>query len=694
MRTGVYFQKNGNRLFLFYNLQSPIFAAMFRFFFFAVWLFPTLWANARISEEDTMQINQLLTRAGSFANLNPDSAIRYYQAAQEQSEFLKYPEGVAKAKVGKAEILLGQNIASSIALAKEVLDICEEHKMGNLQASAEARMLLASAYEEQGRSDSSAYYYYLLMQQIENGLDVPPSFAIRLYTKLAIFLLNSYSGIKGSREYGKLLSSYVARAKNSAELMENREDAISSTYFLQAAYFHGTEQYDSAVHYYKSYLHERQKLGLISWQRKASTYLNIAESYLDQDKPSEAVPFIMSAKELLKSPTAIQYSQYFDAFADLILARAFHKLRKHSESVELIENALKRLSSVSDRTNLNVAEGYLTASSSYEALGNLPQALQYKKMYLNLHDSLLKREQLSMINGMELRYRLVEKDKELAESKLAVAASSQKVRNRNMLIGMSAFLILIGVALWLIWSRKNMHKEKFYVAEMESLQRKLEIERLNATLNGEEMERNRIARELHDGVGGLLSAAKMNFELFGRKNQGIDRNDLNDGILLLQQASSELRKTAHNLMPETLLHEGLLKAIQNYCASLSGKNSPVIQVQFLGELVPFPAQFEFSVYRIVQELVHNMVRHSGATEGLVELNFREDGGLSLTIEDNGVGLPQAVENNKSKDGIGLRNVRERLKAINGGLDIRSIPGKGAGFYIDFDPITQNNPVTI
>jgi signal transduction histidine kinase len=223
------------------------------------------------------------------------------------------------------------------------------------------------------------------------------------------------------------------------------------------------------------------------------------------------------------------------------------------------------------------------------------------------------------------------------------------------------------------------------------MHRNLEIERLNATLSGEEMERNRIARELHDGVGGLLSAAKMNLELFEKKTTNIDKADLNEGIALLQVASSELRKTAHNLMPEILMHEGLPKAIQNYCASLSGKNSPIIQVQVLGRQDKLASHFEFSIYRIVQELVHNMVRHSQATEGLVELNYREDGGVDLTIEDNGIGLPEN-NGNGHKDGLGLRNVKQRIKAIDGHLDIRSTPGMGTSFYIEFSPASKREEI--
>jgi two-component system, NarL family, sensor kinase len=656
-------------------------------------LLSSLSGWGRISQEDTSQINSWLIKAESLSNNNPDSALHYYQKAEKGSLDLKFPLGVARAKVGQANILMGQNLQASIVIANEVLNICSANQLDAEQPVAEAKMVLAAAYEEQGRTDSSAYYYYLLSQQIETGMNATPHFVVNLYTKLAIFWLNLYQGSTLSTQYRELLSNYVKRARLAASHMENPNDGISSTYFLQGAYFHALEQYDSARYYYSIYVEEREALGTLNWQRKASTFANIGYSYLEENKPSEAIVYIRRAKDVLNSPSARQYSDYFNCFTDLLLARAYQQKGDNRNAVDLIENTLIRLAGISEGLNLNVAEAYSTASIAYESLGDLKQALHYSRLYQSLYDSIKNKEKLDMINGMEVRYRMVEKDKQLVESRLAVEAASQKVQKRNLLVGIIMGLVIFSAILVLLWNRKNVHKQQLQQAEIDSMQRKLEIERLNATLDGEEMERNRIARELHDGVGGLLSAAKMNLELFDKKTPGVDKTDLTEGISLLQVASGELRKTAHNLMPETLLHEGLAKAVQNYCASLSGKNSPVIQVQLLGQPGTYSPQFEFAVYRIIQELVHNMVRHSKATEGLVEINYLEDGGMSITVEDNGTGLPE--QNGHSEyAGLGLRNVEQRIKAVDGKLDIKSVPGAGASFYIEFEPVKNKGNISV
>lgn len=655
--------------------------------FLCVSLFSGKMACAGIFDQDTLEITRLLEQAGQIATANPDKAISIFETAQRQSESIRFMEGVARAKVGQAGILIGKNINEAIAVAQEAVLLFDQNQLKDDQLMAEARLLLASAYEEQGRSDSSAYYYYLLGRQIEGGIRIKPSFAVGLYTKLAIFWLNLYYGSKGSAEYQKVLTDYVKRAREAARNMPDQKDAISSTYFLEGAYHYALANNDSARYYYTEYLRERELLGLIGWQRKASCYVNIAETYLDERNAREAIRNLQKAKEILRSPVAAPYSQYYDGFTDLKLAQAYQIQGQHTQCIDLIESTLIRLGGTSDRLNMNIVDAYKVASLAYESVGNFEKALFYKNLFISKHDSLLKKENLDMINGMEVRYRMVEMDKELAESKLAVEAAKEKVQKRNLLVGIVLTLMVFGGALAFVWKRKNEHKQRLQLAKLDNMHRNLEIERLNATLAGEEMERNRIARELHDGVGGLLSAAKMNLELFEKKTPNIDKSDLNEGISLLQVASSELRKTAHNLMPEILMQEGLPKAIQNYCASLSGKNSPVIQVQVLGRQDKLSPHFEFSIYRIVQELVHNMVRHSNATEGLVELNYRDDGGVDLTIEDNGIGLPEHNGNGR-KDGLGLRNVEQRIKAIDGHLDIRSTPGMGTSFYIEFSPASK------
>lgn len=225
-----------------------------------------------------------------------------------------------------------------------------------------------------------------------------------------------------------------------------------------------------------------------------------------------------------------------------------------------------------------------------------------------------------------------------------------------------------------------MHKQKLQQEKINSFDQQMEITRLNATINGEERERIRIAQELHDGIGGLLAISTINFEQVKNDLYLENEGNFSEGLKLLKEASVELRKTAHNIMPEILLQKGLVEAVKYFCERMAGNNSINISFQTVGTIKKFNKEFELLLYRITQELLHNILKHSKATEALVQICFHEEG-LDLTVEDNGIGMP--AERRSFSSGMGLQSIQDRIKAINGHMEIKSEPGHGTGIYIEF-----------
>ena len=133
-------------------------------------------------------------------------------------------------------------------------------------------------------------------------------------------------------------------------------------------------------------------------------------------------------------------------------------------------------------------------------------------------------------------------------------------------------------------------------------------------------------------------------------------------------------------MPEVLLQHGLDEALRRYCNNVN--NSKVLQIQYdsWGEVDRFNDSFELSVYRIVQELVNNIIKHSKATQAIVQLSQQDDM-LSISIEDNGVGFSN---NENGKDGMGLRSLQSRIKAMNGKLEMESSQQSGVSAYLEFE----------
>jgi len=355
--------------------------------------------------------------------------------------------------------------------------------------------------------------------------------------------------------------------------------------------------------------------------------------------------------------------------------------KQYSASIKVLDKALEQLKNTGSHFRNEIVEAYKIYADSYEALGNYKKALQSKNMYIQLYDSLTKKDKIDMISRLEVRYGIAEKNKELALQKLRLSEVSISNQHKNILILGISLVAVLGSAIFGLWRNKNLAKQKIQRQEINNLQQEMKIERLNASIAGEEKERVRIARELHDGIGGLLSAAKMNLELIKNVITGDNKTDYYDGMKLLEEAGVELRQAAHNLMPEILLQEGLAAAVASFCERLSNKSKTQINFQSFGTQKHIGQQVDLTIYRIIQELVHNIVKHANATTAVVQLNFQNDASLGITVEDDGIGFEENPASNAN--GIGLKNIKERVKELRGKIDIQSTYGNGTGFYLEF-----------
>ena len=177
----------------------------------------------------------------------------------------------------------------------------------------------------------------------------------------------------------------------------------------------------------------------------------------------------------------------------------------------------------------------------------------------------------------------------------------------------------------------------------------------------------------------MIAAAKMHFSsLSSTISPILESKGYVQGMDLLENASIQVRRTSHNLMPEILLENGLEKAIDRYCTSISNRSLQLLFIP-LGNINRFNAGFELALYRIVQELINNIIRHSKATQALLQLSQNQNI-LTLSVEDNGDGF--LTEN--ITDGTGLGSIRKRVNALTGHLEICSQINKGTQVYLEFE----------
>jgi signal transduction histidine kinase len=203
---------------------------------------------------------------------------------------------------------------------------------------------------------------------------------------------------------------------------------------------------------------------------------------------------------------------------------------------------------------------------------------------------------------------------------------------------------------------------------------------LKALMQAQDNERKRIASDLHDSLGSLLSSVRLRFnglqhEFFQRVPEKAQRFD--DSLKLLDEAIEELRQISHNMVPVSLSRFGLVSALQTFVAQVNSSGLLDVHLQILGLEARLPEEMEVRIYRICQELVQNVIKHAKATTVRIQLILHNDS-LNMMVEDNGVGL---AKENMSR-GFGFSTIQSNVDLFKGTLGIESQPGKGCLVLID------------
>jgi len=625
-----------------------------------------------IGENDTTAILSLIHKGEDLSV--PADAFRDLSNALDKSSKLHYNKGVASALAGLGNWYFGNDINKAVYYGNLAQNIYDQYDLNDVKLRAKIHLLLGTSLEEKGIRDSAGYYFFFLADDIKSPEINDPLFEINAYVKLTAFLVNNYN----TTHIQKIGREYIDKARSAMYRTRDTAEANLKLCFLEGMYYHGIKQYDSARYFYLQML-DRKNLKYINTARIIATYLNLSYIYLQEKNADKAMMYVQKIIDISKQPGNQQYLAYYLSITNIMHARVLFLQKKYDQSIGLINNTLDTLRKNDDVLNNEIVVGYETAAECYEALGKFNEALVYKDKYTKLHDSLMQKDKLDMISQLEMRYSISEKDKEIAKQQLTKTETESRIRKKNFWIGVIVLVTICLVIIFLLWQRNNLHKEKLQQEKINTFNKQIEIEKLNAAISGEERERTRIARDLHDGIGGMLAVSKMNFEISKQNIEEQHKVEFQDGIKLLEQAASELRKTAHNMMPQILLEEGLVDAVKYFCDGVAKSNSPDIRFQIFGTPKKFTPEFELAIYRIVQELIHNVIKHAKAKHAIVQFNFHETS-FTLTVEDDGIGM----STEEGIKGMGMRSIQDRIKTNHGTISIESRKNEGTSVYLEFE----------
>lgn len=311
---------------------------------------------------------------------------------------------------------------------------------------------------------------------------------------------------------------------------------------------------------------------------------------------------------------------------------------------------LKKAEKSAPRTNVVMRRDISRQlSTAYAALDSLELAFKYATRAVEIGDTLIALEREAALHRLALQFDTREKRREikqLEEEKSVVEEESKQQRIGLFTLGVALAAVLLALFFIVRDYSHRMRVNKLLAAQKEEinqqkirdLENNLKIETMQSMLAGQESERQRVAQDLHDSVGGLLAAVKIQLEtMLSKKPERAQDNDWIKIKALLDETVSETRHIARNMQPSALLEFGLVTALRDLTNRVHGEGVPHITFQHFGEFADLNREIALNCYRIIQELIQNSLKHAQATEIMVQIT-RTDNQVALLVEDDGTGF--------------------------------------------------------
>lgn len=578
----------------------------------------------------------MLTWKG-FSIGNVDSLNRIVQDKNATSDEKLY------AKIALATVLFRTQATTAIDICRNCLKENKVQASDSLQATI--YNVLGVAQLTLGEKDSALHYYFLALKTFEKGnysLGMAAAYnnlgryyrqrdfeksigfydaAMKIYKdaqdREGIATILNESGV--AFEYKSLYDSAIARYQASLDIQKDRKDSIGIAYALEflSGAFLLKKEYEKAKLYNLQALVIRKSIhdtfGLcLNLNSLANIYLTTQA-------------FEQSLEQAMQSQNLAKQMQYLDIFP----------------------------------------ENYRIIYLSYQGLKQYEKALETVHLYNLYKDSVFNIHKTKQIEELTFQY-------ETEKNKTLIAKQKLGINKRNyMLVGISG-LLLASFIIGVLYHRRNKLKQQNEIQKVILHQQEQATKEI---IKAEEEERERIARDLHDGVGQLMSAARMNLSVFGTNLNTQDESiqeKLGHILQLVDDSCKEIRTVSHNLMPNSLIKNSLAIAIRNFIDKLD-KHALNVQLYTEGLDKRIDMNIESVLYRIIQECVNNVIKHAQADRLDISI-VRDAHEIVTTLEDNGVGFD--LKDKGKGEGIGLKNIRTRVSYLNGQVEIDTAPGRG------------------
>ena len=609
--------------------------------------------------DDTAKINRLNKYAEKIQFGNPEKVITIIEQTVILATKLNYPLGLSVAyglragllfyemKLDSCKLLLDKayNLVSTKkdkASKNQTANILNRYaaiyqRKQNYDSAVELYIQSENIFRETGDSQKIINSYYNLSGIYKYLGDTAKTFFYARETnKLAnknndtVLIIRGLIAMGEAYSFTKNYDSLLLVSQQGLKLANKQQITFAIGIFnklIGLYYTNKTMQYDAAITHYNIALQAFEDINIPF--DKAMVLQNIGNAYLKKKDYINAIKFSKQAEELSKK---LQFDQVRNfSLIDLVFAE--------------------------------------------EKIGNIGESFMYLKQYVQVNDTIQNRNSQKKVYDLEAKY--------LAQNKeLILLAQQKKIQQKNQLnylLASGVVLLLIIGALFYLNYRSVQKLQIQKIAELETQQ---QLTATEAVLKGEEQERTRLAKDLHDGLGGMLSGIKYSFGNI--KGNLVLSNDnalaFERSMDMLDSSIKEMRRVAHNMMPEALVKFGLDTALKDFCNDINLTGVLVITYQSINlQSIIINQTTAITLYRIVQELINNAIKHARAKNAIVQLTHTENA-LTLTVEDDGKGFDKTLLSEAS--GMGWANIKNRLDFLKAMVDVKSEIGKGTSILIE------------
>lgn len=462
-------------------------------------------------------------------------------------------------------------------------------------------------------------------------------------------------------DYEKAKDYFKQYLANSTTVGDSVE--ISSSLSNTGAAFQELKQTDSAIYYLEKSVALKERLNFLG--NIGTTYYNIGElnselgdyrkAQLYFDKALEFYTNVNDTAKIAKvyQAQAVMAYESGSTNSSIQLAKKAKSMAEAIMANEVLKNSLDLLSVL------------------YAETGAYQNAYKNLRDFRVLNDSLLNSENIQSINNLREEFQAKEREQQIELQQSALNGQAVRLQRNQIFIIALVVVLLLGITLFIIVRGQMKRKQLLIKKEAEIKVREAEI---NAVINSQEKERNRFARDLHDGFGQLISVLKLNLSQLNEysakdleKRQEVFKN----GESVINEMYTELRNICFDLMPQTLVKKGLSAALRELGDRINKSTEVACEVLIFDNNKRLTEIEAVSLFRISQEWVNNILKYASAESITIQLT-REGKELTLTIEDNGVGFdPKLFFDGK---GNGWKNIQTRLNLIEGEFDLDSRAG--------------------